>query len=93
VRRSILISETQAAWQKQMLQADDEPTLGCEQNKMVVRRLYEEVFGQGRLELGDQPVHPKRRDLERLVAEATLSSIAASRSRSSPGRSFPLGGG
>jgi steroid delta-isomerase-like uncharacterized protein len=46
-----------------MLQADDAPALGCEQNKHVVRRLYEDVFGQGRLELADQLVHPECRDL------------------------------
>jgi steroid delta-isomerase-like uncharacterized protein len=34
-----------------------------EQNKMVVRRLYEEVFGQGRLELADELVDPECRDL------------------------------
>jgi predicted ester cyclase len=55
-RRSILEEE-------QMLQADDALTLGCGQNKHVVRRLYEEVFGQGRLELADQLVHPECRDL------------------------------
>jgi steroid delta-isomerase-like uncharacterized protein len=46
-----------------MLQADDAAVLGCEQNKMVVRRLYDEVFGRGRLELADQFVHPECRDL------------------------------
>jgi steroid delta-isomerase-like uncharacterized protein len=46
-----------------MLQADDAPALGGEQNKHVVRRLYEEVFGQGWLELADQLVHPECRDL------------------------------
>ena len=42
-----------------MLQADDAPALGCEQNKHVVRRLYEEVFGEGRLERADQLRAPR----------------------------------
>lgn len=46
-----------------MLQADDAPVLGCERNKVVVRRLYDEVFSQGRLDLADQLVHPECRDL------------------------------
>ena len=46
-----------------MLRADDAPALGYEQNKQVVRTLCEEVFGQGRLELADQLVHPECRDL------------------------------
>jgi predicted ester cyclase len=37
--------------------------LGGEQNEQVVRRLYEEVFGLGRLELADQLIHPACRDL------------------------------
>lgn len=46
-----------------MLQHDDVAALDCEQNKLVVRQLYEEVFGQGRLELAEQLVHPQCRDL------------------------------
>jgi hypothetical protein len=49
--------------EEQMLQPGDATTLGCEENKHVVRRLYEEGFGQGRLELADQLVHPECRDL------------------------------
>jgi steroid delta-isomerase-like uncharacterized protein len=45
-----------------MLQHDDVAALDCEQNKLVVRRLYEEVFGHGRIELAKQLVHPECRD-------------------------------
>jgi predicted ester cyclase len=46
-----------------MAQHDDLAARDCEQNQLVVRRLYEEVFGQGRLELAEQLVHPDCRDL------------------------------
>jgi steroid delta-isomerase-like uncharacterized protein len=36
---------------------------GAERNKQVVRRLYEEVFGQGDLGLADKLVHREARDL------------------------------
>jgi steroid delta-isomerase-like uncharacterized protein len=37
--------------------------LGSEQNKQIVRRLYEEVFGLGWLDVAEQLVHPDCRDL------------------------------
>jgi steroid delta-isomerase-like uncharacterized protein len=40
------------------MQSDDVAALVSEHNKQVVRRLYEEVFGHGRLEVADQLVHP-----------------------------------
>ncbi len=46
-----------------MLQADDDLAVSGERNKQVVGRLYEQVFGHGRLELADQLVHPECRDL------------------------------
>jgi steroid delta-isomerase-like uncharacterized protein len=36
---------------------------GAEQNKQIVRRLYQEVFGEGMLEVADQLVHADCRDL------------------------------
>jgi steroid delta-isomerase-like uncharacterized protein len=55
--------EVSISEEEQMLQADDAPAGVCEHNKHVVRRLYEEVFGQGRLELADQLVHAECRDV------------------------------
>jgi steroid delta-isomerase-like uncharacterized protein len=50
--------------ERPMVQRDDvvAPEREGERNKLVVRRLYEEVFGQGRLELADELVHPDCRD-------------------------------
>jgi predicted ester cyclase len=49
--------------QDRVSQDDDVGALDRERNKEVARRLYEEVFGQGRLHVADELVHPECRDL------------------------------